>query len=217
LRTVVLSGGIVGDGVLVGALVGVAVVVDVGVGVRPGDGVGDGVAVGVGVGVGVADDVGVGDGVGVGVAPPEPWVDCTTSCNWLLAASEELKSNPSEPVFSRASVINDPAFAATAEVMSTSLQTALPVPGVKLVIVAPFAGRLLNVIAFSVQLLSATCLMFCELPDPLVANIRKVACEMLAPANGPRSNFMYDSRTGEVSDCKSVVCPKLLSGRSPAT
>jgi hypothetical protein len=59
--------------------------------------------------------------------------------------------------------------------------------------------------------------MVCALPEPLVANIRSVAWEMSRPANGRKSNFMYDSRTGEVSDWRSVVWPKLLFGSSLAT
>jgi hypothetical protein len=67
-----------------------------------------------------------------------------------------LKANPSEPKLSIASVMNEPAFAATAEVADTSLQAPLPDPGVKVVTIAPLAGRLLKVIASSVQVLSAT-------------------------------------------------------------
>ena len=185
-----------------GAAVGVAV--GLGVGVAP-----PGVAVAVGAGV----DVGVGVGVVAG-APPLHWI---TSSTLLVAASAELKVNPSEPALSIASDRKEPALLATAEVIGTCRYAPVVEPGVNVVTVAPLAGRLLNVSALSVQLLSATCLMFWRFAEPLVTNIRRVACEMFRPASGRRSNFIYDSRRGEMSDCRSVVWPKLLPASSPAT
>ena len=154
-----MAGG-VGDGV--GAGVGVAASIDgvaasgaAGVGVGdPGDGVGDGVDGGVNTGVGVganivgvvtsgAAGVGVGDGAGraVGVGKPAP-VNWITSSGRFAPASSELKSYPSELEVSIAKDLKEPTAGAIAAVTSTSLQTPVAEPCVKLANVPPSAGRL---------------------------------------------------------------------------
>src|SRR5207247_7945280 len=105
--------------------------------VCPGPGVGVG-PVGVGVGVAV--------GVGVGVPPPPP-PQLTRNSSRFVDASLELKSYPSVfPVASSMpSDMSEPAPAATAEVMSTYIQT-VTVDGGKVVLIALFAGRSLRVL-----------------------------------------------------------------------
>jgi hypothetical protein len=71
----------------------------------------------------------------------------------------------------------------------TSRQVDVVEPGVNVASVAPLAGRLPNVIAFSVQLVSATCLTLWTLFDPLVTNILSVAAVTLRPARELTSNF----------------------------
>ena len=193
--------------------VAVEVAVAVAVGVEVGVAVGDEVAVAVGVEVAVAVGVAVDVGVAVAVEPPLTW---TTSCTLLDAASSELKSYPSLLALSIASERSDP-DAATVEVRSTSSQTDFVVPGVNVVIVAPFGGRLLYVMAPSVQIVSATALILCAPAEPLVTHILSWAEETVCPASDCRSNLMYVSRTGEASDSRTVAEPKLLVGSSPAT
>jgi hypothetical protein len=157
------SGVGVGDGEGVGVGDGVEVGVGDGEGVGVGDGVGVGVGDGDGVGVGVGDGawvdvgdgggVGVGDGGGVGVGdgdavllgvgvPVAPSATWTTSSTLFVVASLELKWYPSVCVVSSARERIEPPEAATVELRSTSAQTELAAPGVKVVITAPFAGAL---------------------------------------------------------------------------
>src|SRR3990170_433762 len=109
----------------------------------------------------------------------------------LAAASAELKSNPSEPAVSMASDMKEPALAAIAEVTTTCCQTAAAGPGMKVVIVVPLGGRVEYVSVLSAHVLSATFLMMCSLFDSLI--------------------------TGDASDCRSAVRPKLAPGWSLAT
>src|SRR5437899_12655867 len=138
--------------------------------VEPGPGVGVG-PVGVGVGVGVGP---VGVGVGVGVPPPPPQL--TRNSTRFVDASLELKSYPSVfPVASSMpSDMSEPAPAATAEVMSTSIQ-AFTVEGAKVVMIPPFAGRVFQFIAVSPHVVSATLLMFSTPVDARTTHSRNVA------------------------------------------
>src|SRR4029453_647844 len=90
-------------------------------------------------GEGVA--VGVEEGVGVAVGPEAP-ESSMSRCTLFEAASSELKVKPSLLAVSRASEKSAPALDATAEVTSTSVQVERTVPGVNVVIAAPF-GRAL--------------------------------------------------------------------------
>jgi hypothetical protein len=92
--------------------------------------------VGEGVGVGVA----TGDGLGDDVPPLPVW---TARCTPLARASSELNMYASVLMVSSASERKDPAPAATVGVKSTSSQVEIGPFGVTVVIVAPFAGRLL--------------------------------------------------------------------------
>jgi hypothetical protein len=83
--------------------------------------------------------VGVGVGTGVEVALPDNW---TRSSTLFAAAFLELNSYPSLLALSIASDKNDPLAEATVEVRSTSFQTEITPPGVKVVIGAPVAGLL---------------------------------------------------------------------------
>src|SRR5437867_5612636 len=146
--------------------------------VCPGPGVGVG-PVGVGVGVAV--------GVGVGVPPPPP-PQLTRNSSRFVDASLELKSYPSVfPVASSMpSDMSEPAPAATAEVMSTSIQ-AFTVDGAKVVMIPPFAGRVFQFIAVSPHVVSATLLMFSTPVDEPTTHIRNVACVIGSPASEVRS------------------------------
>src|SRR5437899_2164711 len=146
--------------------------------VDPGPGVGVGP---VGVGVGPV-------GVGVGVSPPPPQL--TRNSTRFVEASLELKSYPSVfPVASSMpSDMSEPAPAATAEVMSTSIQ-AFTVDGAKVVMIPPFAGRVFQFIAVSPHVVSATLLMFSTPVDEPTTHIRNVACVIGSPASEVRSNF----------------------------
>ena len=84
-------------------------------------------------------------------------------------------------------------------------------------IVAPLAGRLLNVSASSVQLLSATCLMFCTWPEESLTNIRSVASGTERPLSDCRLNFRYPSLRGEESVWTVAAWPKLKVGLSELT
>jgi hypothetical protein len=95
--------------------------------------------------------------------------------------------------------MNEPAAASAADVRSISSQTDFAV-WVNVVIVAPFGGRLLKLIVASAQVVSSTALMLCAPTEPLVTHIRNLADRTVCPASGCRSNFMYVSRTGELSD-----------------
>jgi hypothetical protein len=86
-----------------------------------------------------------------------------------------------------------------ADVTSTSRHTDVDEPGVKLAIVDPIAGRFDHVRPISVQLLSLTFLTLCVPGDPLITNILSLTDWIICPANGPRSNFRYDSDDGEPS------------------
>jgi hypothetical protein len=78
----------------------------------------------------------------------------------LDAASLELNSYPSLLALSIATERTEPAAEATVEVRSTSTQTEITPPGVKLVIVAPFGGAFPKLRVPSDQVLFATALMF---------------------------------------------------------
>ena len=77
----------------------------------------------------------------------------------------------------------------------------------------PSAGRLLYVIPFSVQLSSATTLMFCVPVDPLPAlRSCNVALSSVLPAYADRSNFKYVASTGLLSTPSRVLVPKFVPG-----
>jgi hypothetical protein len=86
-----------------------------------------------------------------------------------------LKVYPSEPESSIAIEMNGSGAPATTAVTSTSIHTPVVRPGSNVVSVAPVGGRLLKLREVSVQLLSATWLMFWTLAEPLEMNILSVA------------------------------------------